>query len=858
MNPKVHNDVGFTDIQPHVNELDTRNTDTVLDILATYPFYIFNFETGWLVDNYLDSRTEEARSEFFEWARKGRATVSAFYLNLLTGISSGEELYRATYFAHRLHREHGSNFDFACLTDAPSHSWFLPTLLSDIGINAFAVGSNQTRAPILQHSDLNERSPFHWEGMNGERILKWYSRSYLQLGILTGEIVGSPSMEYLRGSIPQFMRRFQREEYIPDAVMVYGAWVDNAAIPVDGLAPLIERWNSTYEYPKLLVTADSEYFDYIDSTFRDQLPVYRGDAGAYWEDGAASSAKATKINRHTKEVMTAAETIASFGSLFDSRYRYPAEALRKTWDNIMFYDEHTWGALQSIEQPGRELVRRQWEIKENYAREANLTARNILARSLNRLVQHVAVERDMVFVFNLQNWVRSGPVEVEIDEGKYLVELATNKPVPFDELYEEDKYRRIRFLAERVPPMGYKGYGVRALEAEGTTAQGLNAVGSGATIESRYYRLVVDESTGAVRSLVDKEDGRELVDNDAGYLLNQYLYVTGGQDSRILRNFYGRREPQLSVHSPAGGRLIENVKTPYGQRVVVEVRAEHTPTIRTEYVVYDKLKRVDIHNELQKEPVRSKEAVYFAFPFAARKPAFSYQIQNGWVRPNEDQLPGAAREWFATQNLVRVQDGDFSIAWASPDAPLVTLTDINRGKWLTHLDVTNGHVFSYVMNNYWFTNYKASQGGEFSFSYSLTSGSGMSLEDLGQFDADARAPVFPYSLFSSFSASVEHTDRPLSPVAESLMTAAAPNTQMVVLKAAEDGEGYILRFRETAGRSGSVELKFPTLEIKDAHLCNGVEVPQKRLEHTSSSITVPFTANGYTTVRIDAEGALAQ
>ena len=55
--PKVHNDVGYTDLQPHVNELDNRNTDSVLDILARYPFYKFNFETAWLVDNYVDCRT---------------------------------------------------------------------------------------------------------------------------------------------------------------------------------------------------------------------------------------------------------------------------------------------------------------------------------------------------------------------------------------------------------------------------------------------------------------------------------------------------------------------------------------------------------------------------------------------------------------------------------------------------------------------------------------------------------------------------------------------------------------------------------------------------------------------------------
>lgn len=56
-------------------------------------------------------------------------------------------------------------------------------------------------------------------------------------------------------------------------------------------------------------------------------------------------------------------------------------------------------------------------------------------------------------------------------------------------------------------------------------------------------------------------------------------------------------------------------------------------------------------------------------------------------------------------------DPFLAIAWASPDAPLFTLTDINRGLWLKHLDIRNGYLFSYVMNNYWFTNYRAEHSG---------------------------------------------------------------------------------------------------------------------------------------------------
>ncbi len=246
--PKVHNDVGYTDLQPHVNELDNRNTDTVLDVLAKYPFYKFNFETSWLVENYLDCRAPAWRKQFFDLAHKGRANINALYLNLMTGVCSGEELYRAMYFTHRLHRERGANFDFACITDAPSHSWFLPTLFTDVGIKGFSNGSNQSRAPILYRSGLNEDSPFYWEGMNGEMIFMWYARSYVQLKRLTGPGWGGPvsSFDYLNSSVPQFLVRYTRDDYAPDAVMIYGAYVDNAAVPETAEAPVIVRWNQDY------------------------------------------------------------------------------------------------------------------------------------------------------------------------------------------------------------------------------------------------------------------------------------------------------------------------------------------------------------------------------------------------------------------------------------------------------------------------------------------------------------------------------------------------------------------------------------------------------------------------------------
>ncbi|MBX3427886.1 MAG: hypothetical protein KF688_19560 [Pirellulales bacterium] len=861
--PKVHNDVGFTDWQPHVNELDTRNTDVVLSILRKHPFYKFNFETSWLVDNYLDCRPEEYGQELIDRCREERAAVNAFYLNLLTGICTGEELYRSMYFAHDLHRRHGTGFKIACLTDAPSHTWFLPTLLTDVGIAAFANGSNQARAPILVLSDLNEESPFYWEGMNGERVLMWYARSYAQLKMLTAQGYISPreGYDYFRAAVPQFLARYVQPQYVPDAVMVYGAYVDNAAIPETGEAEYIAQWNSEFAYPRLIVATDADYFESVAAQAGDRLPVHRGDAGAYWEDGIASTAAATACNRHTQQLLPVAETSASFATMLEPRFRYPAEDFRAAWKNVLFYDEHTWGAYNSISQPDRLGARQQWEIKESYARRANLEARTLNARALNRLCQQMRVDQNTIFAINWQNRVRTAPLEVDLDDAAELIDLETREPIPLEVLHRQDGYKLVRFLATNVPAFGYRGYEVRAPFPDPNSdptapqlsppdADNPDAPSLAWTLKGKHYRLVVDSRTGALASLVDKATGRELVEQGGPYGLNQYVYVSGGADSLVLDLKFGSAPAKLSLESPTKARIVENVAGPFGQRIVVETAAKNTPRLRSEYRLYDDLRRVDVVNTLTKTETRDKEAVYFAFPFAAEKPAFSYQIQNGWVRPDLDQLPGACREWFATQNLVQVSDGPATVALACREAPLFTLADVNRGNWPTHLGPTNGRVFSYVMNNYWFTNYRAMQGGEFTFRYSMTSGNSLSRERLAEFDAETRTPVLAYPYLSSFSASVAQTDRPMSPASGSFLSLDDPNLQLVGIKAAEDGDGYVVRLLETGGQSGEATLESPLVQLTSVHLCNGVEVDQRRLASTPSGATLPYLPNRFVTIRL--------
>ena len=65
------------------------------------------------------------------------------------------------------------------------------------------------------------------------------------------------------------------------------------------------------------------------------------------------------------------------------------------------------------------------------------------------------------------------------------------------------------------------------------------------------------------------------------------------------------------------------------------------------------------------------------------------------------------------------RSGGQTVVVASPDIPLVQVNGINTGKWQESLPAHNGLVMSWVMNNYWFTNFPAAQGGRFAWRYRL-------------------------------------------------------------------------------------------------------------------------------------------
>ena len=178
-----------------------------------------------------------------------------------------------------------------------------------------------------------------------------------------------------------------------------------------------------------------------------------------------------------------------------------------------------------------------------------------------------------------------------------------------------------------------------------------------------------------------------------------------------------------------------------GTSILLKSSAANTPSIETEILLFDTEKKIDFRYRVHKTYTTAKEGVYFAFPVASANPSFAYAPQLGWLDPSHDLMKGASLEWFNIQHWMAVSDSTFSLGVVPLDAPLANFGDINRGKWPETFQPATGTLFSYVMNNYWGTNYRAGQSGDFTFRYAITSAPKLDGAALTHLAMDEMRPV---------------------------------------------------------------------------------------------------------------------
>jgi len=128
---------------------------------------------AWPVTQILNRCTPEIKPKIEAALREGRFVYHALPFNFETEASDPEELVRSMVFASNLSKKFNLPLPRdAKLTDVPSYSWFLPTILNNAGIKILHIGCNPASSspevPLI----------FWWQGSDGSKLLTMYWGKY--------------------------------------------------------------------------------------------------------------------------------------------------------------------------------------------------------------------------------------------------------------------------------------------------------------------------------------------------------------------------------------------------------------------------------------------------------------------------------------------------------------------------------------------------------------------------------------------------------------------------------------------------------------------------------------------------------
>ncbi len=321
------------------------------------------------------------------------------------------------------------------------------------------------------------------------------------------------------------LREFEgRDNYPYDAVFLHGAISDNQLL-TPRLAEVVKEWNDRYEFPKLILSRNAEFFQYIEKHYGDRLPVVRGSAGTYWEDGAGSSARETTLSRNAHEQVANGEKLLALAQRIGGQVPpHQPDDIYQVWRNCLLYDEHTWGAIARSASRTVPSPRPNGRSRPNSPSMRPMGPRRLLDQGTNSPDFARPMRRTGPASSSTRR-VGRGPTSCASTCRKNTA-LAPERLNRCDA--SPDGTRSCWSKMCRRAAIASCDWRRRRRpfdpEMQSDTAT---------AIESRFYRVEFDPA-GGIASIRDKELDRELVDPQAPYRLNQYVYVAGGKGTRIV------------------------------------------------------------------------------------------------------------------------------------------------------------------------------------------------------------------------------------------------------------------------------------------------------------------------------------
>ncbi|MDX2442718.1 MAG: glycoside hydrolase family 38 C-terminal domain-containing protein [Bacteroidales bacterium] len=847
---KMHVDIGYTNwaegvLQKYCNEMleETLKSIDETSELPKEEQFVWTIP-AWPLKYMLENCSPDKKKRLEKAIKDQRIVPHALPVTFETEASDLENLVRGLSYSSEINRAYGlPPARDAKLTDVPSHSRILPTLLKNAGIDFLHLGCNPGSAspdvPTL----------FWWQGPDGSKLLTFYWAEYYGSGILppkdwphktwlamihTHENSGAPSPEEVANLLKA------AKEEMPDVNIKIG------------------RLSDFYD---LLMKEDPN------------LPIVTEDMPDTWIHGYMSNPRETRLSKYLQRETYNTETLNlqlnQWGITNNSIEPYISNAV----ENMVLYDEHTFGAAMTHADQQKwtygddfkinkslgnyDFIEGTWHEKGNRIKNAEKIIVPLMKNQLKQLASSVKVGGKRIVVYNSLPWTRSGRVNffAGVYQKKFkiygLKDATTGKVIP---VYEDCNL--ISFDADSVPSLGYKTY-IPVLNPI-TTESSFIINKNKNILENQYFSLHIDKEKGTLSSVYDKQNKREIAGQNQDECFGQYFLERPGQEKIDAYNkAYVKPGAENWANDemirPAIPNQVSKVYKGSCEKIVYldmgnAIRAtifgklddEDAQRYLVSYTLYENRPYVEIVWGVDgKAPNSLPEAGWLAFPFNIDDPEYRLYRTGGIVDPQRELIEGSNHDFYFLNTSMSMFDKQGNgVVLNCPESPGISIDKPGLFQFSGKKQLTTGTVFVNLYNNQWGTNFTEWIEGSFS--------SKMYIWSYQNYDSE-----------ESFITPSEETRNPLHgvfyegdegnmPLRQKGISLSQKGILLTAFGKNRDGDGTILRLWEQSGNEGVCRVSFPKGSgFTTATPCNlrGEAMDKEKIEIADNSFSTHILAN---------------
>ncbi len=796
-----HTDIGYTRPQSEILAEHMRYIDFALDYcdqtddMPDDAKFRWTCESAWVTREYLRSRPTEQIERFKKRIAEGRIEVTGMFANMAE-IADENIMYDFLQPLKEF-KSIGIPVKMAMQNDVNGIAWCMPDYFKNTGVKYLIMGINKTRSIL----PFDKPTCFWWESPSGERMLAFRADHYM-----TGNNFGIESEAIKPENLLWHLADLDNRGYPFDRIGIqYSGYRTDNAPPSTAACELVKQWNAKYEYPKLRIAVSSEFLEYVEENYSDNLPVHRNAWLDWWTDGYGSTSRETAEVRKTQNLKQVDEGVFAMITMLGGELSKDLEQkMAHISENAIFFDEHTCGAAESISKPFSINSTRQWLQKGAYAWEALKKATLLHEDAMGRIQEYFKkTSFPLIYVINSMGWDRSESVQLFIDYeilplGKEfkIIDLASGEEVPIQYSHGRREGAYWDMEVSDVPSLGFKALKIEITDHE-KSGENINLNDNLEVLENQYFRIVVDQETGGIKEFYDKDLQEDLYDAQNPYFIGQPVRETLPKRNEMVPAH--STVFNVNVEKGVKGKVWNSIKVIADLEGFTKGEAGLPKGIQWEIRLYHNTKKVEFTYEASKEILTDPEALYVVFPFQLPNSQIVFETIGGSLTQGE-QLPGSSSDWNTAQNYVSVRGAKGQIVVVSNEVPLWHFSDFNMGKFERYPQAGKPWLYSWVMNNYWFTNFRAFQEGTLSWTYQITTTKDTSNTAATKFAWGVRNP-FPTRTFP------EGKDEFSQATAKTMELSGDDNAMLINIRPAFTDKGNVLlHFREVDGVPATIQL----------------------------------------------------